>query len=113
MHWQICADNATSYWNRGNTAMRVTVIGSGYVGLVSGACFSDFGHVVTCVDTDAAKIDRLRQGETPVFEPGLEQLLQRNTVAGRLFFTTDPPGAVRSADVVLITVGTPSRRGGG
>jgi UDPglucose 6-dehydrogenase len=93
--------------------MRVTVIGTGYVGLVSGTCFSDFGHVVTCVDKDAAKIDRLRRGETPIFEPGLHELVRRNIDAGRLFFTTELDSATRSADAVLIAVGTPSRRGDG
>ncbi|TMJ01362.1 MAG: UDP-glucose/GDP-mannose dehydrogenase family protein [Alphaproteobacteria bacterium] len=93
--------------------MRVAVIGTGYVGLVSGTCFSDFGHVVTCVDKDAAKIGRLQRGEIPLFEPGLEQLVVRNIAAARLFFTTELGSAVRSADVVLIAVGTPSRRGDG
>src|SRR5947209_3066130 len=93
--------------------MRVTVIGTGYVGLVSGTCFSDFGHVVTCVDKDAAKIDRLRRGETPIFEPGIDQLVRRNIDAGRLFFTAELDSATRSADAVLIAVGTPSRRGDG
>src|SRR5947208_2418558 len=93
--------------------MRVSVIGTGYVGLVSGTCFSDFGHVVTCVDKDGAKIQRLRRGEIPIFEPGLNQLVERNIAAGRLFFTTELGNAIRSTDVVLIAVGTPSRRGDG
>ena len=93
--------------------MRVTVLGAGYVGLVSGACFSDFGHVVTCVDKDAAKIDELKHGRIPIFEPGLEALVARNVEGGRLCFSADAAPAIRSADVVLIAVGTPSRRGDG
>jgi UDPglucose 6-dehydrogenase len=93
--------------------MRVAMIGSGYVGLVSGACFADFGHVVTCVDKDAAKIERLKAGEIPIFEPGLDQLVASNVKEGRLFFTTDSAEAIRAADAVFIAVGTPSRRGDG
>jgi len=93
--------------------MRVAMIGTGYVGLVSGACFADFGHVVTCVDKDAAKIERLKRGESPIFEPGLDHLLTENSKAGRLFFTTDPAEAVRGADAVFICVGTPSTEGDG
>jgi UDPglucose 6-dehydrogenase len=93
--------------------MRVTMIGTGYVGLVSGACFADFGHTVTCVDKDAGKIARLQRGEIPIFEPGLEELVKDNVKQGRLFFTTDPSGAIRDADAVFIAVGTPSRRGDG
>ena len=93
--------------------MRVTMIGTGYVGLVSGACFADFGHVVTCVDKDASKIERLQRGEIPIFEPGLDQLVKDNVEQGRLFFTTDPSQAIREADAVFIAVGTPSRRGDG
>jgi UDPglucose 6-dehydrogenase len=93
--------------------MRVTMIGSGYVGLVSGACFADFGHVVACVDKDAAKIQGLRQGEIPIYEPGLEQLVTENSRAGRLSFTTDVAQAVAGADAVFLAVGTPSRRGDG
>jgi UDPglucose 6-dehydrogenase len=93
--------------------MRVTMIGTGYVGLVSGACFADFGHVVTCVDKDPAKIEKLQRGEIPIFEPGLEQLVAQNVREGRLSFTTDPREAVREADAVFIAVGTPSRRGDG
>lgn len=92
--------------------MRVIMIGSGYVGLVSGACFADFGHSVTCIDKDAAKIDRLKAGEIPIFEPGLEALVAQNVREGRLTFSTDP-SAVAGADVVFIAVGTPSRRGDG
>ena len=93
--------------------MHVTIIGAGYVGLVSGACFSDFGHVVTCVDKDAGKIARLARGEIPIYEPGLEDLVERNVKTGRLVFTTDLDTAVATADVVMIAVGTPSRRGDG
>jgi UDPglucose 6-dehydrogenase len=93
--------------------MRIAMIGTGYVGLVSGACFSDFGHVVSCVDKDAAKIARLRDGAIPIFEPGLEALVASNVEAGRLSFTTDSASAVRSADAIFLAVGTPSRRGDG
>ncbi len=93
--------------------MRVAMIGTGYVGLVSGACFADFGHVVTCIDKDAGKIARLEQGEIPIFEPGLEQLVASNVREGRLSFTTQAAEAVRTADAVFIAVGTPSRRGDG
>ena len=93
--------------------MRVTMIGTGYVGLVSGACFADFGHTVTCVDKDAGKIARLQKGEIPIFEPGLDELVKDNVEQGRLFFTTDPSAAIRDADAVFIAVGTPSRRGDG
>ena len=93
--------------------MRVTMIGTGYVGLVSGACFADFGHVVTCVDKDASKIDKLKAGEIPIFEPGLDQLVEKNVKEERLFFTTDPTDAIKNADAVFIAVGTPSRRGDG
>jgi UDPglucose 6-dehydrogenase len=93
--------------------MRVAMIGTGYVGLVSGACFADFGHVVTCIDKDAGKIERLEKGEIPIFEPGLDQLVASNVKQGRLFFTTDAAEAVRAADAVFIAVGTPSRRGDG
>jgi UDPglucose 6-dehydrogenase len=93
--------------------MRVTMIGSGYVGLVSGACFADFGHVVTCVDTDASKIEALNRGEIPIFEPGLDDLVAKNVREGRLSFTTELAGPVRSADAVFIAVGTPTRRGDG
>jgi UDPglucose 6-dehydrogenase len=93
--------------------MRVTMIGTGYVGLVSGACFADFGNQVVCVDKDAAKIDQLAQGKCPIFEPFLDALIARNTQAGRLSFATQSGPAVRSADAVFIAVGTPSRRGDG
>jgi UDPglucose 6-dehydrogenase len=93
--------------------MRIAMIGTGYVGLVSGACFSDFGHDVICVDRDAGKIERLKAGEVPIFEPGLEDLLAKNTAAGRLSFTTNLAEAVDGAEAVFIAVGTPTRRGDG
>ena len=93
--------------------MRVAMIGTGYVGLVSGACFADFGHVVTCIDKDASKIARLEKGEIPIFEPGLDDLVARNVREGRLKFATQSADAVREADAVFIAVGTPSRRGDG
>jgi UDPglucose 6-dehydrogenase len=93
--------------------MRVTMIGTGYVGLVSGACFADFGHTVVCVDKDAGKIERLEQGIMPIFEPGLEDLVAANVKAGRLSFATDATQAVANSDAVFIAVGTPSRRGDG
>jgi UDPglucose 6-dehydrogenase len=93
--------------------MRVTMIGTGYVGLVSGACLADFGHDVVCVDKDLGKIDRLNQGIMPIFEPGLEDLVAQNVKAGRLSFATDLTQAVKQADAVFIAVGTPSRRGDG
>jgi UDPglucose 6-dehydrogenase len=98
---------------RKDGAMRIAMIGTGYVGLVSGACFSDFGHDVVCVDKDAGKIARLQAGEVPIFEPGLEALLAKNTAAGRLSFTTDLAKAVDGAEAVFIAVGTPTRRGDG
>jgi UDPglucose 6-dehydrogenase len=93
--------------------MKIAMIGAGYVGLVSGACFSEFGVTVTCVDKDAEKIARLRAGEIPIFEPGLDDLVARNAQAGRLAFASDLPAAVAGADAVFIAVGTPSRRGDG
>ena len=93
--------------------MHITMIGSGYVGLVSGACFADFGHVVTCVDKDATKIEALSHGNIPIYEPGLSDLVESNLRQRRLFFTTDLAPAVRRADAVFIAVGTPSRRGDG
>lgn len=93
--------------------MRVTMIGAGYVGLVSGACFADFGHTVTCVDKDAGKIERLGQGVMPIYEPGLAELVASNVKEGRLFFSLDARESIRSADAVFIAVGTPSRRGDG
>ena len=93
--------------------MKITMIGSGYVGLVSGACFSDFGHDVVCVDKDAGKIEALHAGRMPIYEPGLDQLVATNVAAGRLTFTTDLATAVAGADAIFIAVGTPSRRGDG
>jgi UDPglucose 6-dehydrogenase len=93
--------------------MKVAMIGTGYVGLVSGACFADFGHVVTCIDKDEAKVERLRSGGIPIYEPGLDALVSQNVRAGRLSFDTEAAEAVRGADAVFIAVGTPSRRGDG
>ncbi|MBI4966851.1 MAG: UDP-glucose/GDP-mannose dehydrogenase family protein [Rhodospirillales bacterium] len=93
--------------------MRVTMIGTGYVGLVSGACFSEFGVSVTCVDKDQTKIEGLKRGQMPIYEPGLDKLVADNVADGRLAFTTDLAPAVRGADAVFIAVGTPSRRGDG
>ncbi|AFK52417.1 UDP-glucose/GDP-mannose dehydrogenase family protein [Tistrella mobilis] len=93
--------------------MRVAMIGTGYVGLVSGTCFSEFGHSVVCVDNDRSKIERLLGGEIPIYEPGLDDLVARNVRSGHLGFTTDLAQAVRDAEVVFIAVGTPSRRGDG
>ena len=93
--------------------MQITMIGSGYVGLVSGACFADFGHNVVCVDKDATKIESLKAGGIPIYEPGLDDLVARNVAAGRLSFTTELADGVADADAVFIAVGTPSRRGDG
>ncbi len=93
--------------------MKIVMIGSGYVGLVSGACFADFGHDVICVDKDESKIAALLAGRIPIFEPGLDHLVSSNAAAGRLSFTTDVAGSVAGADAVFIAVGTPSRRGDG
>src|SRR5688572_10397940 len=93
--------------------MRIAMIGSGYVGLVSGSCFADFGHNVVCVDKAPDKIAALARGDVTIFEPGLTELVAANTRAGQLSFTTDTLAAVRGADVVFIAVGTPSRRGDG
>ncbi|MEO1243145.1 MAG: UDP-glucose/GDP-mannose dehydrogenase family protein [Pseudomonadota bacterium] len=93
--------------------MRVTMIGTGYVGLVSGACFADFGHDVVCVDKDETKIRKLEQGEIPIYEPGLEALVAENVKAGRLSFSLDLAASTPKADAVFIAVGTPSRRGDG
>ena len=93
--------------------MNVVMIGSGYVGLVSGSCFAEFGANVTCVDLDQDKIDRLGRGEIPIYEPGLDDLVARNAKAGRLSFTTNLSSAVKQADLVFIAVGTPTRRGDG
>jgi UDPglucose 6-dehydrogenase len=93
--------------------MNVAMIGSGYVGLVSGACFAEFGANVTCIDVDQSKIDRLNAGEIPIYEPGLDDLVERNVKAGRLTFTTHYAPAIGEADLVFIAVGTPTRRGDG
>jgi len=93
--------------------MRIAMIGTGYVGLVSGACFADFGHRVTCVDKDAGKIDGLNRGVMPIWEPGLEGLVKANAERGRLAFTTDLVAGVKDAEAVFIAVGTPARRGDG
>ncbi|MEI6801076.1 MAG: nucleotide sugar dehydrogenase, partial [Pseudomonadota bacterium] len=93
--------------------MKIAMIGTGYVGLVSGVCFSDFGHDVVCVDKNADKIARLQAGEVPIFEPGLADLMAKNVRAGRLSFTLDLAQAVAGADAVFIAVGTPTRRGDG
>jgi UDPglucose 6-dehydrogenase len=93
--------------------MRIAMIGSGYVGLVSGACFADFGHIVTCVDKDKDRIAALQRGEIPIFEPGLDELVATNAAQERLFFTLDMAEAVKGAEAVFLAVGTPSRRGDG
>ncbi len=93
--------------------MKIAMIGTGYVGLVSGVCFSDFGHDVICVDKNPDKIARLQAGEVPIFEPGLEELMAKNVASGRLSFTLDLAAAVAGADAVFIAVGTPTRRGDG
>ncbi len=93
--------------------MRIAMIGTGYVGLVSGVCFSDFGHEVVCVDSNAEKIERLNRGEVPIYEPGLDRIMQKNIEAGRLTFTGDLAAAMKGAEAVFIAVGTPARRGDG
>ena len=90
--------------------MRITMIGTGYVGLVSGACFADFGHVVTCVDKDASKIDKLNGGEIPIYEPGLKRLVSNNVAEERLFFTTEAKDAIANA-CLLYTSPSPRDRG--
>src|SRR5438876_8838542 len=93
--------------------MHIAMIGAGYVGMVSGACFSDFGHQVVCIDSNAEKVDSLNNGEMPIHEPGLAELVARNVGQGRLSFASDLKSAVSEAEVVFIAVGTPSRRGDG
>src|ERR1700730_13746553 len=93
--------------------MRIAMVGTGYVGLVSGACFADFGHHVTCVDKDASKIAALQRGKIPIFEPDLDRLVENKVKNSSLGFGTHPGGPVREADAVFIAVGTPSRRGDG
>src|SRR5215218_1294021 len=95
--------------SRSSNPMRLCVVGAGYVGLVTGACFADFGHSVVCVDSDRTKIDMLRNGDVPIFEPGLEALISNNVNAERLSFSTDLAASVRGADALFIAVGTPSR----
>lgn len=93
--------------------MRITMVGAGYVGLVSGACFADFGHHVCCVDTDPEKIERLKKGVIPIYEPGLKEIVERNAASGRLSFATGLAHTMKGAEAVFIAVGTPSRRGDG
>jgi UDPglucose 6-dehydrogenase len=93
--------------------MKVTMVGTGYVGLVSGVCFAETGNDVTCLDIDINKVEQLRAGRVPIFEPGLEEMLIRNRDAGRLTFTSDVAAAISDADVIFIAVGTPSRPDGG
>src|ERR1041385_3420863 len=93
--------------------MRIAMVGTGYVGLVSGACLSEFGHEVVCIDNDGSKIDALKAGRIPIFEPGLEEVVANNVKAGRLSFANDLAKAVPGADAIFIAVGTPSRRGDG
>ena len=93
--------------------MKIAMVGSGYVGLVSGACFADFGHDVVCIDKDQAKIDRLHDGIMPIYEPGLDALVDNNVKAGRLSFTTSLAEGIKDAAAIFIAVGTPSRRGDG
>eukprot|EP01038_Epipyxis_sp_PR26KG_P002557 gene2557-biopygen1877 len=93
--------------------MKIAMVGSGYVGLVSGACFADFGHDVVCIDKDAIKIERLDAGIMPIYEPGLAELVATNVRGGRLSFSTDLPASIDGAQAIFIAVGTPSRRGDG
>ena len=93
--------------------MKIAMIGTGYVGLVSGVCFSDFGHDVVCVDKDPDKVSQLNQGLVPIYEPGLDELLAKNVAAGRLSFSGDLAASVDGAEAVFIAVGTPTRRGDG
>lgn len=90
--------------------MKIATIGTGYVGLVSGVCFSDFGHEVVCVDKAVDKIKALQRGDVPIYEPGLDAVMARNVAAGRLRFTADLAEAIRDATAIFITVGTPTRR---
>ena len=93
--------------------MKIAMVGSGYVGLVSGACFADFGHDVVCIDKDQSKIDRLNDGIMPIYEPGLADLVTSNAKAGRLTFTASLAEGIKGANAIFIAVGTPSRRGDG
>src|SRR5438045_3155189 len=101
------------YSSKARLRMRIVMIGTGYVGLVSGACLADFGHRVTCVDKDAAKIEALQRADISIFEPDLDRIVESNIAAGRLDFTTDLTAPVGEAEAVFIAVGTPSRRGDG
>ena len=92
--------------------MKIAMIGTGYVGLVSGTCFAEFGHDVVCVDKDESKIETLKSGEIPIYEPGLEELVKRNCGEGRLSFTTDLDSTVKEAEVCIIAVGTPMDHSG-
>src|SRR5262245_47653761 len=98
---------------RESDPVKICIVGAGYVGLVSAACFADFGWSVACVDKDAERIHRLKRGEVPIYEPGLDELLERNVTAGRLSFSTELPEAMAGAEVVFLAVGTPMRRGDG
>ncbi len=93
--------------------MKITMIGTGYVGLVSGACFSEFGYTVTCVDKDAEKIRRLKKGEIPIYEPGLDALVAKGISKKTLSFTQDLEEGIKDSDIIFLAVGTPSRRGDG
>ena len=93
--------------------MDIAIIGTGYVGLVSGACFADFGHDVICIDKDPAKIEQLNAGKMPIYEPGLDELVSRNARAGRLAFTNGLADGIAGASAIFVAVGTPSRRGDG
>ena len=92
--------------------MNIVVVGTGYVGLVSGACLAEINHTVTCVDVDAEKIERLKQGIIPIYEPGLETVVKQNVASGRLKFTLDLPSVLDDADAVFIAVGTPPKEDG-
>ena len=93
--------------------MNISIIGTGYVGLVSGVCFADFGFNVTCIDKDKDKIEGLKNGQIPIYEPGLEKILKKNIKAKRLSFSSDLNAVVKYSDIVFIAVGTPSRKGNG
>src|SRR6478735_5219825 len=92
--------------------MQIAIVGTGYVGLVTGTCFADSGNDVTCVDNNAAKVEALNRGEIPIYEPGLAEMVEHNVEAERLFFTTDLPAAVKTAEIVYLAVGTPQGQDG-